>query len=363
MGSAALYQLAKRGVRVLGIDRFSPPHDQGSTHGDTRITRLAVGEGEHYTPLVRRSHEIWREIEAETDAELLTQCGGLFISSAHKQSKTHVEGFFDTTVAAARRFGIAHELLDAAAIRRRFPQFAVRDDEYGYYEPSAGHVRPEACVAAQLALAERHGAEIRRGETVTALDGLVTDKGRYDARQVIVTAGAWAPSLLPLPFLKIHRQVLVWFDCDAARFRDMPVFIWEHADRSQGIYGFPAIDGPGGGIKVATEAYETTVSPDAVPRKVSAEETAAMHRDLIAPFMPGVGPRVVRTATCLYTVTPDHGFVIDRLPGHERIILASPCSGHGFKHSAAIGEALADLATLGRSRHDLSPFGISRFVS
>src|SRR5271168_955765 len=166
MGSAALYQLAKRGVRVAGFDRFSPPHDQGSSHGDTRITRLAIGEGAHYTPLVKRSHAIWRAIEKETGADLLTQCGELIISSTARKSSIHVEGFFQNTVDAARKFGIAHELLDANQIRARFPQFNVRDDETGYFEPEAGFVRPEACIGAELFLAEKHGATIHRNEPV-----------------------------------------------------------------------------------------------------------------------------------------------------------------------------------------------------
>lgn len=348
MGSAALYQLAKRGLRVLGIDRFSPPHDKGSTHGGSRITRLAIGEGAHYTPLVMRSHEIWREIERESGAELLTQCGGLIISSDNKRAVTHVEGFFRNTVAAAERFGIAHELLDAREIRRRHPEFAVSDDEYGYFEPSAGFVRPEACVAAQLALAEKYGAEIRRNETVVSFDDLPSGN-------VIVTVGAWLPELLGYEKLfTVYRQVQYWFEAERA---PSTIFIWELKESRQGVYGFPAMDGA---VKVATEAYEASTTPDMVARAVSAEEIAAMHGNLVAPHLPGIGPRCLRTATCLYTVTPDNGFVIDRI---GRLIVASPCSGHGFKHSPAIGEALADLVSEGRSRHDLSPFGLARFAS
>jgi sarcosine oxidase len=164
MGSAAVCQLAKRGHRVLGIDRFEPPHAYGSSHGDTRITRLAIGEGEHYTPLALRSHELWRELERETGESLLINCGELIISSAAKTSISHGERFFANTLAAARKHGIAHEILDAAAIRRRFPDFNVRDDEVGYFEREAGFLRPEACVHAQLALARQHGAKIRTGD-------------------------------------------------------------------------------------------------------------------------------------------------------------------------------------------------------
>lgn len=373
-GSAAAYQLAKRGARVLGIDRFSPPHALGSSHGDTRITRLAIGEGAQYTPLVQRSHEIWREIEAQTGERLLTITGGLWISSAARQAETHVANFFDNTLAAARRFGIAHEVLDAAAIRRRFPQFNVADNEEGYYEPSAGFVRPEACIRAQLALAERHGARIHRGETVLefAQEGdrvtVRTDRGRYEARHLIVAAGAWLPQLLDADLARhfaITRQVLYWFDTGASfeqfappRF---PVWIWELQDRRNVIYGFPAVDGPAGGLKLATEQYAVTTSADAIARDVDAAERERMYRDLVAPYLPGLGPKCVRAAACMYTATPDFHFLIDRHPRMGSVIIASPCSGHGFKHSAAVGEALAAMALDGRSEMDLTSFTFGRF--
>lgn len=367
VGAATTYQLAKRGVRVLGIDRFAPPHDKGSTHGGTRITRLAIGEGAHLTPIVTRSHEIWRDIERETGQELLTQCGGLFISSPKKLAKTHVENFLETTIAAAETFGVAHERLDAAAIRARFPQFAVRDDEYGYYEPSAGFVRPEACVAAQLALAERHGAELHRGETVQGYEAgangvtVTTDRGIYTADRVMLAAGAWLPGLIDdgrASLFKVYRQVQFWFEAKAVSAPG-PVFIWELPVGRLGIYGFPSLDGAT--LKVATERYDEAVSPDAVSRDVSAGEIAAMQA-LVAPYLPGVGA-YVRASTCLYTVSPDYGFIVDPLDEGERVVMVSACSGHGFKHSAALGEALAERATTGRSRLDLAPFRISRFAS
>src|SRR2546421_6369248 len=212
MGSATLCQLARRGNGVLGIDQFSPPHALGSSHGDTRITRLAIGEGEQYTPLALRSHQLWRELEKETGTELLTTCGGLIISSSAKTSRTHVEHFFDNTLAAARKFAIAHEVLDAAEIRRRFPRFNVADDEQGYFEPGSGFLRPEACVRAQLMMAERRGAEIHREERVSRFDAsanavtVTTDKNTYMTRTLIVTAGPWLPGLVD-PRLAQHFTV------------------------------------------------------------------------------------------------------------------------------------------------------------
>ena len=374
MGSATAYQLARKGNRVLGIDRFSPPHVHGSTHGDTRITRLGIGEGTQYTPLAMRSHEIWREIERETGRTLLTAHGGIVLSSAAKSSQSHGDHFFANTVAAAQKYGVPHELLDAAQIRRRFPQFIVANDESGYFEPSAGFLRPEECVSAQLDLAERHGAQLHRNERVLAFDAsdgsvtVTTDRDRYQADQLIITAGPWVKEWVGPAVgrhLAIYRQVLCWFDIDGPVTpflpQNFPVFIWELQRKTQGIYGFPAIDGARGGLKIATEQYAAQTTADTMEHNVSAEEIRAIHADYVAPYVSGLTSRCVKAATCLYTVTPDFGFVIGRLPGAARVLVASPCSGHGFKHSAAIGEALSEIIIDGASRLDLSAFAIGRF--
>ena len=374
MGSAALFQLARRGQNVAGIDQCSPPHALGSSHGDTRVTRLAIGEGAHYTPLVMRSHQLWREIEREAGRDLLTTTGGLIISSRSTTSRMHVADFFGTTVAAAERYGIAHEILDARAIRQRFPQFNIGDDEIGYYEHEAGFLRPEACVAAQLALAEKYGAAIHRNEKVLGFEesgaGVTvrTTKGTYAAERLIVSAGAWLPQLIASKYgqpFKIRRQVLFWFTPKGSiapfQLGKFPIYIWEVQGRPQAIYGFPAIDGEHGGVKVATQQYETETTPDAVHRTVWDAEMRAMY-DYIAPYLPGFSDKCVKAVVCLYTQTPDAEFVIDTHPEMPRVIIASPCSGHGFKHSAAIGEALSEIVTQGRSRLDLSPFTFSRFA-
>jgi len=370
MGSATLYQLARRGLRALGIDRYSPPHARGSSHGDTRITRLAIGEGEEYAPLALRSHEIWREIERETGRDLLTTTGGLVISSAGPRATCHVPGFFANTLAAARRHGIRHDLLDARDIRRRFPQFAVSADEVGYYEHEAGFLRPEACIAAQLELAGRGGAVVRRDEKVLGFEEsrghvrVVSERGEYRARRLVVSAGPWLPELLGANWagrFTVRRQVLYWFrekgpvaDFAPGRF---PVFIWELAGQAQPSYGFPAIDGPGGGVKIATEQHEAATTPESVAREVAPEEIRAMHEEKVAPCFPGLSGECVRAVACLYTMAADCRFVIEPHPQMPSVIVASPCSGHGFKHSAALGEALAQVVADGASRIDLAGFG------
>ena len=371
MGSAALYQLAKRGAHVLGLDQYAPPHALGSSHGDTRITRLAIGEGEHYTPLVKRSHEIWRDIERETGADLLTQCGELIISSRNKVAYTHVEDFFPKTVDAARRHQIAHELLDSAQLRSRYPMFRVRDDEFGYFEPEAGFVRPEACIRAQLERAKELGAEVRCNEKVLTFEAsgsgatVDTSSGRFESQTLIVAAGAWLPELIPAfsSLLRVYRQVMCWFavegNPDTFRPGAFPVFIWELTQSHQGVYGFPLIDGSG--LKVATEQYLQTTRACALEREVLPAEIETIYRTLVEPYIRNVGPGVLKSAACLYTVTPDSGFVIDRAPQAPGAIVASCCSGHGFKHSAAIGEVLAELALDLPPSFDLAPFRLSRF--
>jgi sarcosine oxidase len=351
-GAATAWQLARRGQRVLGIDRYAPPHTHGSHCGETRITRKAIGEGEVYVPLVLRAYEIWREIEAATGESLLEVTGGLWISSAKRGSEVHVANFFDNTVNAARRFGIAHELLDAAAIRRRFPLFKVRDDEHGYFEPEAGLLHPEACVRAQLALAERAGAALHVHERVEGIEqvgaGVVvtTDKGQYKVARAVISAGAGAVELLPEPIarrLTVTRQVQYWFEAEG--HGEMPVWIWELQDRRHGIYGFPS---RGGGAKIATETFDVEISP------------TVMYESLLEPHVAGVGSRCVKTIPCLYTATPDFHFLVDRHPSMDRVLIASPCSGHGFKHSASMGEAIAQWVVDGKPAIDLSPFDLKR---
>jgi sarcosine oxidase len=374
MGSATMYQLARRGVRVLGIDRFHPPHDRGSSHGDTRITRLALGEGEQYVQFARRSHEIWRELEEATGRTLLRQVGGLIYGSTRSRSEAHGSAdFLQTTIAVAQRHGIPHEVLDAAAMRERFPQFHFRDDELGCLEHTAGFVHPEACISAQLEMARRLGAELHEGEQVTAWEStgngmrVSAGKGCYQASKLILCAGAWLPGLVHElgARARVFRQVLFWLDSDGPHEQfdpeHMPVYIRVPDSDTPMFYGFPAINGPAGGMKIAGEQFEQASTPDKIRTEVSTDEIKAMHA-LASPHL-RIGPNCIRSVACKYTVTPDFGFVIDHHPGTDRVWLASACSGHGFKHSAAIGEALAEVCTIGSTSFDLSAFELGRFVN
>lgn len=372
MGSAVCFQLGLRDVRVLGLDQFEPPHPYGSTHGDTRITRLAIGEGAEYVPLVRRSHVLWREIEAQTGTRLLTQTGGVIIAPAGSP-------FLATTREQAWAHAIAHENLSDAELTVRFPMFGgVEPGFEAYYEPEAGYVRPEAAVRAQLELARRCGARLEFGERVlswTAGDGgvqVVTDAGVHDAERLILCAGPWIRELLPegRDVFAVYRQLLHWFPL-AGRYeeiREMPVFVWELSGERDGFvhldgfYGLPPVDGPDGGVKLATESYEQTVAPDGRQQPATRAEEDEMYARYVAGRLPWLGPRPLRTVSCLYTSTRGSRFVIDRHPEHERVMIVSACSGHGFKHSAAIGEAVAELVGggPGAGEIDLSPFTLAR---
>jgi len=372
MGSAALYQLARRGQKSLGLDRHAPPHRFGSTHGETRITRVACGEGLEYTPLAIRSNVLWREIERETGADLFTQNGFAAIAGKQRAAKAGNAEFLEVTIAAAKAAGIEYEVLLGKEFRARAPAFHVQDEDEVYFDRVGGFLRPEACVSAQLALAAKYGAEIHTNETAFSFedrgDSIVvqTAAGTYTARTLIVSAGPWLGELIDpalMPGLKVTRQIVCWFRVkETARFADFqperfPVFVWQ-VPAAQISYGFPALGTPDEGVKISTEQYDLAVTPESVDRMVSPAETAALYEEYVEPYFPGLERTCVRSDVCLYTSVPDSRFVIDRHPEHRNVLVASPCSGHGFKHSAAIGEALAAMAC-GEPHLDLGAFRFS----
>src|ERR1035437_9982805 len=334
VGTTALYQSANRAATAIGMHHSAPPHDQGSSHGDTRITREAIGEGREFVPLVKRSNRIWEELEAATGLSLLTRNGGLVLASPSMPGNHHGStSFIQDTIAVATEFGIAHEVLSADELRHRYPQFCLRGDEIGYFEPGAGFLRPEACIETQLALARKLGGRVITSETVVDCrllqDGTVevtTGTDTYSAARAIVTAGPWIQKLLGdsyARYFKINRQVMYWFalasHAEQYTPERFPVFIWIAGNRPRDMmYGFAAVDGPSGGIKIAAEQYDATVDPDAVPRAVSDAEISAMYTEYIASHFPDVSGECLRSATCLYTVTPDAKFIVDRFRNYRK---------------------------------------------
>lgn len=354
MGAASLYQLARAGARVTGVDRYHPPHDLGSTHGETRITRLAVGEGSEYVPLVKRSHILWREIEEEAEVDLFTQCGGLILASPGNE-------FLEATRAIAKAHRIEHQNLDSAEIGDRFPTFSPSQDTQGYFEPEAGYVSPELAVGAQLELASQAGADLRFGCEVSGFrssgDGVevvIKDGERLLADRLLLCLGPWLPELSPglAHYFAVQRQLLYWFPVERnyEAFSGAPVFIWEmelekrEFSHSLGFYGFPAVDGPGGGVKLATEQAEYTTRPDGRQHPATQEEISEMYERFVKPCLPDLGPEPLRNASCYYTATRSSRFVIAPHPDCAQALVVSACSGHGFKHSAGIGELVAGWA-------------------
>lgn len=361
VGGAAAWQLAGRGLSVLGLDRHRPPHDQGSSHGETRITRTAIGEGDRFVPLVRRADALIDSLADRAGRPLRLACGGLFIGAAGGTTTMHGRpGFIAATADTARRFGVSHEILTPAEVRARFPAFHPADDDLCYFEPGAGLLFPERIVAAQLDAAAALGADLRYDEPLIGFKAIpggvrvTTPRGTVEAGALVLAAGAWTQGLLPARPLgtALYRQVLHWFaPHDPARFAAdrCPVFIWAHGSRSDDcFYGFPLVPGADTpGVKIATENFSTAAaSPDAIDRTATAAETAALGHQL-AGRLSGLAPDAMRRAVCLYTATPDAGFILGRLPEAPAVTLVSACSGHGFKHAAAVGEAVAHLVASG----------------
>ena len=368
-GSASAWQLAKRGTNVIGFDAFKPPHTLGSSHGDTRVIRLVYAEHPDYVPMMARGYEIWRELEQALaddgdSIELLRLVGGLTMGTRESENITGVK-------LAAQEHDLEFETLDPSEIRSRWPQFQPRDDMIGGFDPQSGVLFPEKCVAAHLNQAQKHGADLHYNEPVRRWhpDGegvrAFTDSGEYTADQIVFSAGAWNPgflSKLKLPF-RLERQVLFWFQPASSpelfEPENCPNHSWEYKPGG-GLYVQPDF---GGGVKTAFhhggEMFDDPVNLDRAVR----EEDEKSLRHAISDILPQLNGRVLKSAVCLYTDTPDYHFLLDWHPGHRNVIICSPCSGHGFKFSSVVGEIVADMATKGDAGYDMSLFGVDRLLS
>jgi sarcosine oxidase len=361
-GAAALRELSRRGFRVVGIERYELGHSHGSSHGETRIIRLGYFEHPSYVPLLRRSYHLWRELEADSGRKLMRITGIIEIGIPGGR-------LIGGTLGAIREHDLQHQILDAKDTMRRFPAFRVPGDFVGVFQPDGGFLAAEASVEAMLALARATAAEIRTGVRVLSIEPrgqgvrIRTSDGEVEARVTIVAAGAWLKNLLPdlrAP-LRATREVMAWFKpldtrpFAAGRF---PVFILE--SRHGMHYGFPI--SPAGAVKVAKHHHrDETVYPDD-PRRPVSDLDEELIRPALESHIPAANGPLAAAKTCLYTMTPDHDFIIDRRASAPNIIVASPCSGHGFKFAPVIGEILADLATAGSTEHDISRFRLARFA-
>jgi sarcosine oxidase len=362
MGSAAAYHCARRGLRVLGIEQFPLGHAMGSSHGLTRIIRLAYFEDPSYVPLLRRAFALWRELEQGLSEPLLHVTGGLDVGPAGGI-------VFEGSRRSCLEHHLPHEVLDSADLARRYSGWRPSPELKAVFQPDAGFVTPERCIERHAAGAEAAGATLHTGERVIEVTPTAsgvrvrTDRSNYEAGQAIVTAGPWmgdlAPSLNPL--LEPERQVLGWFDITAPQDfapSAFPVFVLEAAEGT--FYGFPEYGVPGFKIGKYHHLYER-VHPDTMDRTCHPADEAAL-RLATARYFPTANGVLRSSATCMFTNTPDEHFVIDRAPEAANVLLVSPCSGHGFKFSSVIGEVCADLVQRGETAHDIGLFSLGRFA-
>ncbi|MBX3577011.1 MAG: N-methyl-L-tryptophan oxidase [Rhizobiaceae bacterium] len=361
MGSAALFHLARRGVRVLGVERFGLGHDRGSSHGESRAIRLGYFEHPSYVPLARAAYENWADLERLTGETVLTKTGVLEIG---KPGSVIVNG----SAEASRLHGIPHDVIDAAEISRRYPQFTLPPDYMAVWQADGGFVRPELGNRLHVDLARQAGAEVVWNAKVEAIEPgqgavrIVTDAGTVEAGSVIVASGPWIGELVPTlrPTLTLARQVLCWFEPkrpEAVAPGALPVFIIDGAHDI--AYGFPNI---GTGFKCASH-YDSGILADAdAARQDAGPADETRMRDFLDAYLPDAAGPLKAMKTCIYTKTPDEDFVIDLLPSDPRIVVCSACSGHGYKFASVIGEVLADLSTKGETPHDISRFDIGRLT-
>ncbi len=365
MGSSAVYHLAKRGAKVLGLEARTVAHEQGSSHGESRIIRQAYFEGPAYVPLVLRAYDLWRELEDECSHDLLTITGGLAIGSMQS-------GLVAGCLESAQQHGLAYELLNAYEMKRRFSQFVLTEDEVGFYEQNAGCLKPEECIRQYLHCAAQRGADLHFEEPILSWTAdesgegisVVTRKQIYHARSLILSAGPWTKEIVPeLPVpLTVSRRVMFWFRPTAQHSAfdktAFPIFLWE-PQHGPFIYGLPRLD-EAGDPKVAIhsgieECTASTIDRTIYPRDLDAVRAAIEFR------IPALNGEVSRAASCMYTMTPDQHFVIDAHPRYPQISIAAGFSGHGFKFSSVVGEILAELSITRKTSSNIAPFSASRF--
>jgi sarcosine oxidase len=363
LGSAATYHLAHRGQRVLGLEQFAPGHTRGSSHGESRIIRRAYFEHPDYVALLHRAYALWEALQEQAGEPLLRITGGVFIGPEDGE-------VFAGSLKSAQLHHLAHEVLPANEIRRRYPALCPSDADFALYEPRAGVLFPERCIAAHLRLAAAAGATVRHETAVTSIqplpDGVEvqTATERYRAARLVITTGAWLGRLVPdlrLP-LQPERNVVFWLppQREAERFDPdrFPIFIWERGLAGT-FYGVPHVGQPG--VKVARHHTGEGVDPDHVRRDIDAEDEAPV-RAFVRACIPALDGPVASSTVCLYTNTPDGHFVIDRHPEFPSIVFAGGCSGHGFKFSSVIGATLADLAIMGATTAPIAFLQASRFA-
>lgn len=361
VGGAALYHLAKRGVRAIGLDRFPPGHDRGSSHGQTRIIRQAYFEHSDYVPLLLHAYELWAELAERRRETLYVEAGLLQVGPENGEVVPGV-------MKAAALHNLSVVKMSAADAMNLFPTFAIPAELSAVFEPRAGYLHVEACVRAHIESAMELGAAFADGGAVLGwkADGagyiVETEKETFRAGGLIIAPGSWAPGLLPnLPVrLEVRRKPLYWHPTTTTGYRvehRCPTFLFE---LPHGVfYGFPQIDDRG--VKVAEHTGgKVVVEPLNVDRTEDVGETKRVD-SFLADHLPGVASPHTGFAVCMYTMSPDEHFIVDRYPGHDRIVFAAGLSGHGFKFTSCLGEALVEMLLDGRSRMPIEFLSLKRF--
>lgn len=361
MGSAALYQLARRGKRALGIEQFDIAHDKGSSHGVTRIIRLAYHEHPSYVPLMRRAYELWRDLESAADEQILHITGSLDAGPPDSSN-------FAGSVLSCEEHNLPHEVLTSAELSRRFPGYRLPAETMAVFQGEGGFLLPERCIALFVEHAQAMGADAHTQER--ALDWqptangvrVRTERGEYEAETLVISAGAWVSKLLPgLSAAAIpERQALAWIETLRPEYftpNRFPVFNLT-VDEGK-FYGFPEFGIPG--FKLGKYHHlEENVDPDTIDREPNDQDEAVL-RDFTEKYFPDAAGATSSMKVCMFTNSPDEHFIIDRLSESPQVVVAAGFSGHGFKFSSVVGEVLVDLATEGATRHDIGMFKLARF--
>jgi sarcosine oxidase len=364
MGSAAAAHIAARGKRVLGVEQFTPAHDRGSSHGNSRMIRQAYFEDPAYVPLLLRAYELWADLEKDNAEQLYLRTGGLMVGNMDSEL---VQG----SLRSAREHGLKHEVLNANEMVRRFPATAPRESEVALFEEPAGVLFPEACVRAHLQRATRFGADLRfetevaSWQTTAAGVTVTTGSGeRFDAERLVICAGAWLQQVaaeLNLP-LRVERNVMHWFQprshLDLFSPNRLPVYILDRKQRFM-LYGFPDLEYAG--IKAALHHSEIYTTPQELDRTVAPHEVEAV-RQALADWLPAGAGNHLGSSVCMYTLTPDLHFIIGVHPHEPNVIIAGGFSGHGFKFCSVVGEILAELAIEGATFNSIELFSPTRFT-
>ncbi len=366
MGSATLYHLAARGLKALGIDQFEIPHNMGSSHGLTRIIRLAYYEDLSYVPLLRRAYELWAELEAEAGEQLFFQTGSIDMGPEDSD-------VFRGSLQSCVENNFEHEVLDSAALSRRFPGYRMPAETMALYQPQGGLLVPERCISAYAELAKARGAAIHCGERVLGWDILAddrllvrTDEGRYITEKLVICGGAWAYKLAPqlAGFAVPERQALIWLAPKRADWFQLDSFpVWNAQVEEGRYYGLPEFNPTGAtpGMKLGRYHHlDETCDPDAVERGLKPADEAILRAFAERYFPDGAG-QTLDMVVCMFTNTPDEHFLLDTLPDAPQVSVAAGFSGHGFKMASVIGEVMADLAQTGETRHDIALHRLSRF--